>query len=125
MTALIKIYPNEATRNIDMIVIGTPVTKKSFTFKYCIWKSSTINNELKFGNDENGKAIAAEIANAEPMTVICGIPKFKPICKIIGSKIIAATVWETNVAIVPAKNKIQTNANHTDCNGNAIVQYCY
>ena len=108
-------------RIIVIIDMGKPILMKSLTFKYGCWKSSTNNSELTFGNDENGKAIAADIANADPIVVDTGMLIETPICAITGIKIIDATVCDTNVAIIPQNERIDNNANHGLCNGKSSI----
>ena len=109
--------PKVDIRKIVIILTGKPIFMKSVTLRYGCWKSSTNSNELTFGNDENGNAMAAEIAKAEPIVVVTGISIVTPMCAITGIRIIDATVWDTKVAIVPQNVRINNNANHGLCDG--------
>lgn len=53
------------------------------------------------------------------MTVTVGIPRSTPILDMIGRRINAATVWDTNVAIVPANKMIQNKACQGESRGRA------
>lgn len=105
-TMAISQDPMVAISNIAVIDIGRPILTKSFTDKYGLLKSSTIRSELTFGNEENGNAMAADMANALPIVTTSGNPACTPILDITGNNMIDATVCETNVAITPQKNKI-------------------
>jgi hypothetical protein len=52
------------------------------TDKKGLLKSSTISNELTLGNDENGSAIAAEMAKALPIVTTSGSPACTPTLEI-------------------------------------------
>ena len=61
--------------------------------------------------------------NADPTTTTSGIPNVTPILAIIGINIIAATVWDTTVAIVPQKNSMHNNENQAWDSGRATKIY--
>ncbi len=119
MMAVISANPTVAMSSTPSTDMGSPVTTKSFTLKYGRRKSSTISNELTFGNDENGSAIAAETANADPITTTSGSARETPMRAMIGMRMMEATVCDTNVATVAEKNSTHSRANHGCCNGSA------
>jgi hypothetical protein len=56
------------------------------------------------------------------MTTTSGIPRVIPILEMMGSKMMAATVCETNVATTPQNIKIITNDCHRLSNGRAVKE---
>ena len=67
---------------------------------------------MTLGKEEKGNAIAADTANADPITTTSGICICTPILAIIGIRMIDATVCDTNVAIVPQNNKMYKDDTH-------------
>ena len=107
------------TVSIDM---GSPLTKKSLTFKYGRWKSSDINKELTFGNDEKGRAIAAEIANALPMTTTSEMARVTPTRAMMGMRMMEATVCDTKVEMETVKSRMYTRDRSGRVSGRAAIK---
>lgn len=107
-TNFINPYPTVTKIKYVHNVAGTPLEIKFPTVKYLSPKSSTREIPHKFGNPEVGKAMAPEHKSAVSMTnrfeCLTFPGKFSPISFIKGAMIIAATVWETKVAMVMMMN---------------------
>ena len=65
-----------------------------------------MRREFTFGNDENGSAIAAETAKADPITTTSGICIDTPILAMTGINMIDATVCDTKVDMDAQKSRI-------------------
>lgn len=124
---LINAAPRVAINPIPIIVSGPPACKKSIVLRYGLRKSSTTKSELTFGNDENGKAIAADtsgtsqldssirmqinvLQNAQDITTTSGVPNDTPTWVSMGSMINAATVCDMKVATPPVTNRRTVSA---------------
>mmetsp|Transcript_17891 Transcript_17891/g.35867 ORF Transcript_17891/g.35867 Transcript_17891/m.35867 type:complete len:256 (-) Transcript_17891:621-1388(-) len=73
------------------------------------------------GKEEKGKAMAADMARADPKLNSCTAPQDLPTCAIMGTTTIAATLWLTNVAMTQAATNTSA-ATRTLLSGRACLR---
>lgn len=95
-------YPTVITTVQHAILVGTPIRMNVPTSRYFSPTLFVNPIAVTFGNPEVGKPIAQEQIKAVAKTRIlgCGSGRARPISAINGTMINAATVWDTNVAII-------------------------
>jgi hypothetical protein len=84
-----------------------------------------LNNLIRNKVKQNKKSTTKNqviLENADPITTTSGIPRVIPILEMMGSKMMAATVCDTNVATTPQKINIITNDCHRLSNGRAVKE---